>query len=106
MIVIPGGHNHPISTDINVVQRWQIDQEACYTLWCVLGTDCGRCVKVCPYSHPDNTLHRMVRWGIRNSVLFRKAALKLDDLFYGRIPPPRELEDWMSAPPTERPPDT
>ena len=80
---------------IDGVRRWQIDQEACYTLWCKLGTDCGRCVKVCPYSHPDNPLHRLVRLGIGNSVLFRKVAIKLDDVFYGRIPPPRDLPEWM-----------
>jgi len=89
---------HPIDG----VRRWQIDQEACYTLWSKLGTDCGRCVKVCPYSHPDNPLHMLVRSGIRNSVLFRKAAIKLDDVFYGRIPPPQELPGWMRIEPKEK----
>jgi ferredoxin len=81
--------------DVDGVVRWQIDSEACFTLWCKLGTDCGRCVKVCPYSHPDNVLHSLVRFGVKRSALFRKAAIKLDDVFYGRIPPPRELPDWM-----------
>ncbi len=42
--------------------RWQIDQAACYALWCEVGTDCARCVQCCPYSHPDSWLHRPVRW--------------------------------------------
>jgi ferredoxin len=82
-------------TDIDGVRRWQIDSEACFTLWCKLGTDCGRCMSVCPYSHPDNLLHRLVRRGIRHSALFRKAALQLDDAFYGRVPPPQPLPDWL-----------
>jgi len=81
--------------NIDGALRWQINQEACFTLWCQLGTDCGRCVSVCPYSHPDNLLHNMVRYGLKNSSLFRSAALKMDDYFYGRIPAPKPLPEWM-----------
>ncbi|UCC85056.1 MAG: 4Fe-4S dicluster domain-containing protein [Gemmatimonadota bacterium] len=80
---------------IDGVRRWQIDQEACFTLWCQIGTDCGRCVSVCPYSHPNNLLHNLVRLGVRNSSLFRRLAIKADDLFYGKRPPSAELPDWM-----------
>jgi ferredoxin len=55
------------------------------------GTDCGRCVIVCPWSHPDNWLHRMVRFGIRNSAVFRRLAIRMDDLFYGRKPGSRKM---------------
>ena len=34
--------------DIDGVKRWRIDSVACFTLWRTLGTDCGRCVRVCP----------------------------------------------------------
>ena len=81
---------------MNGVKRWQINQEACFTLWCDLGTDCGRCVSVCPFSHPDNLLHNVVRFGIRNSGLFRSAALKMDDYFYGRTPPVSPLPKWLN----------
>ncbi|MFC2082223.1 4Fe-4S dicluster domain-containing protein, partial [Bacteroidota bacterium] len=64
------------------IKRWQINQEACYTFWCKAGTDCGRCLAVCPYSHPDNFMHNFVRWGIRNSYLFRQIAVKLDNFLY------------------------
>ncbi len=75
--------------------RWQIDSEACYTYWCIAGTDCGRCIAVCPYSHPDNFLHHIVRWGIKRSSIFRYIALKLDDLFYKRKPDSLPLKYWM-----------
>jgi reductive dehalogenase len=82
---------------INGVRRWQINSEGCFTYWCSVGTDCALCVRVCPYSHPDSLLHNLVRRGVRNSVLFREFALKMDDLFYGRKPPPYPLPEWMNV---------
>jgi len=73
----------------NGVLRWQINPESCYHYWTIVGTDCGRCLAVCPYSHPDNLLHNLVRWGIKRSGLFRRSALILDDFFYGKKPPSR-----------------
>jgi ferredoxin len=81
--------------EIDGVRRWQIDQASCFTFWCTVGTDCARCVRACPYSHPDNWLHNMVRAGTRQSALFRRLALRLDDLFYGRTPPPAAVPDWL-----------
>ena len=76
---------------INGSLRWQINQESCFTFWTIVGTDCGRCIAVCPYSHPDNGLHNLVRFGMHNSGVFRKAALKMDDIFYGRKPAPKPV---------------
>jgi len=80
---------------IDGVVRWQINSEACFTLWCKFGTDCARCMASCPYSHPNNTLHNLVRYGVKRSRLFRKLALLMDDFFYGRKPAPLEIPDWM-----------
>ncbi len=81
--------------EIGGVIRWQINSEACFTFWCQIGTDCARCMKVCPYSHPDNPLHNVVRRGVSNSALFRRLAIVMDDLFYGKKPIPSDLPDWM-----------
>lgn len=81
---------------INGVKRWKINSESCFTYWCTAGTDCGRCMAVCPYSHPNNFLHNFIRWGINNSYVFRRFALKMDDLFYGRKPKSCKYPDWMS----------
>jgi len=83
-------------TEIGGIKRWQINQEACFSLWCTLGTDCGRCVSVCPFSHPDNKMHNIVRAGIKNSSLFREAALKLDDAIYSRKPAPAAVPEWLN----------
>ncbi len=81
--------------EVDGVKRWQINQELCFNYWSIIGTDCGRCVAVCPYSHPDNALHNFVRASIRQSALFRKAALKLDDFIYGRKPKQHKRPDWV-----------
>ena len=80
---------------IDGVLRWQISQETCFTYWCSVGTDCGKCMSSCPYSHPNNLMHNFIRWGISNSMIFRRFALKMDDLFYGRVPKVAEMPKWI-----------
>ena len=80
---------------IKGVRRWQISQEDCYTFWTVTGTDCGRCVAVCPFSHPDNLFHRLVRRGIRHSLLINLLALPMDELFYGKKPRAGRIPRWL-----------
>lgn len=81
--------------EVDGVRRWQIDQASCFTFWCTVGTDCARCVRACPYSHPDQVLHNVVRAGIKRSAPFRRFALTMDDLFYGSKPPPSEIPQWL-----------
>ncbi len=81
---------------VDGIKRWKINQEACFTVWTKFGTDCGRCMSVCPYSHPDNLIHNMVRKGLKNSNAFRSAALKMDDVVYGRKPEPKKLKGWLA----------
>jgi reductive dehalogenase len=77
--------------------RWKINSEACFTYWAVSGTDCGRCITVCPYAHGTNFLHRFIRFGIEHSLLFRRLAISLDDLFYGKKPKSKPLLSWMQV---------
>lgn len=81
---IPSGDREPIDKGL----RWSIDPDACFRYWNLVGTDCGRCMTVCPYSHPNNRAHNLVRWAIRRSGAARRTARWLDDLFYGRKPRP------------------
>lgn len=91
---IPTGGPVPVDG----VERWRIDQEACFAYWCAVGTDCGQCMKVCPYSHPDSLLHNLVRWGLKRSWFFRHFALRMDDLLYGRRPGPLPHQSWLPRP--------
>lgn len=87
-----------VSDEKGVVEEkrlpWKINHEKCFTYWCKAGTDCGRCVAVCPYSHPDNFMHNVVRWALKRNPVNRRLALKLDDYFYGQKPPIRRLKGW------------
>ncbi len=82
--------------EINNVERWQINSEACFKYWCTAGTDCGRCMATCPYSHPNNLLHKMVRWSIKSFPNFRYWAVKMDDYFYGKKTTVGKLPAWLS----------
>lgn len=75
--------------------RWKIDPERCYTYWTKVGTDCGRCMAVCPYAHADNIFHNIIRYGVAHSANFRLAASAMDDFFYGRKPSPHPAPDWL-----------
>ncbi len=81
--------------EIDGAFRWKINSDLCFRYWTAIGTDCGRCMNVCPYSHPDTFYHNLVRWGNQRSWLFRRAALRMDDFFYGKHPKPREFRmNW------------
>jgi ferredoxin len=79
------------------IYRWTISHEKCFNYWCISGTDCGRCMSVCPYSHKDNWLHNFIRWGIKNNFIFRRIAVWGDDLYYGKKPKPKKLPYWLDV---------
>jgi ferredoxin len=79
---IPSGDR----TSIDDGLRWAIDSEICYRYWNLVGTDCATCMRVCPYSHPDNPAHNLVRLAILKSAGARRVMLWLDDVFYGEKP--------------------
>lgn len=66
------------------VQKWQLDIERCYHYWRVIGTDCGLCMKVCPFSHPDTLIHNVLRQGVKRSSFARSVSVYGDNLFYGK----------------------
>jgi ferredoxin len=77
------------------ILRWRLNAETCFAYWNEAGTDCGICMAVCPFSHPDHPLHNLVRWGNARSGAFRRLALTLDDLFYGRHPERKPNPEWL-----------
>jgi len=88
---IPAGDQE----EIDGALRWRINADTCFHYWNRVGTDCGRCMAVCPYSHPNNAAHNLVRWAVRRSGAARRAVLWMDDVFYGRKPVPRPTPDWI-----------
>ncbi len=71
-------------TSVRGAEKWQLNIEKCIRYWRILGTDCGLCMKVCPYGHPPTLFHNIVRKGIRRSAFARRISIWADDLFYSR----------------------
>ncbi len=65
-------------------RHWSISQEKCFSYWKTIGTDCGLCIAVCPYTKPDTLIHKLVRFYISRNVINQRIALFMDDLLYGR----------------------
>lgn len=68
-------------------RHWSINQQTCYSYWKTIGTDCGFCIRVCPYTKPNTIMHKLVRFYISRNALNQHIALLLDDIFYGRKQP-------------------
>jgi len=82
------------------VEKWQIKPEACFKIWCDTGTDCGICLAVCPWNHPDSMFHRFCK---EIAIRKKKAGLWIsvgEELVYGRKFKPRPSPDWMELPDT------
>ena len=80
--------------EIDGALRWKLNPDTCFRYWNTAGTDCARCMAVCPYAHPDTFSHNLIRGGIARSGAFRRGALWLDDFVYGKKPPAREIPRW------------
>ncbi|MBN2387145.1 MAG: 4Fe-4S dicluster domain-containing protein [Anaerolineales bacterium] len=87
---IPDGQRE----EIDGALRWRIDSDACFHYWNIIGTDCARCLSVCPYAHPTGPFHDLIRYGIARSGFFRRLARWMDDLFYGKKPAPHSAPRW------------
>ena len=78
---IPGGSK----SIAKGVEKWRLDADRCYRYWRVIGTDCGLCMKVCPFSHPNTLIHNVIRKGIKRSAVARRAFLAGDSIFFGKM---------------------
>jgi ferredoxin len=70
--------------DVRGVKKWPLRAEQCLRYWRLIGTDCGLCMRVCPFSHPPTLVHNIIRTGIRRSSFARTLSVWGDDLLYGR----------------------
>ena len=64
--------------------RWPINAEKCFTFMAHDGSDCGVCIRVCPFNKPPGMLHEWARWGVKNTRWLDSLFIKMDDLLgYG-----------------------
>lgn len=71
------------------VRKWQLDAEKCFKYWTNIGSDCGVCIRICPYnkdfSRPIMRLARRLA-----GTPLRRLMLKLDiRMGYGKREAPR-----------------
>lgn len=65
--------------------KWPIDAEKCFTFWAQNSTSCMTCVRTCPFNKPPGRIHDLTRWTIRQTTIFNKLFVWLDDVFgYGK----------------------
>jgi len=74
--------------------RWIIHREACYEFWRKCGSDCAQCIFVCPYSKPNNRMHKIIRKANSGSFGAQKISVKGDAFFYGVNPKEKKSFDW------------
>jgi len=82
--------------------KWPVAAERCYHYWRTQGTDCGVCLRACPFSKPDSALHRGARALIRRTTAFNRILSRADDLLYGAHPKPARPPD-LDGPDPESP---
>jgi ferredoxin len=66
------------------IHKWKINDMACYSYMRRIGTDCGVCVAVCPWTRPRNFPHNLVLWGVEHFALARKLASTVDNVIIRR----------------------
>ena len=67
---------------INGELKWTTNTERCYAYWRTVGTDCGICMTVCPFSHKNSVFHNLVRKIVNHFSWTHSPALFCDNLFY------------------------
>ena len=88
---IPGGEK----VVFNGIEKWKLDEEACFGYWAKVGTDCNICMGVCPFSRPNRSLHRLTRWMVAKSPLARVLFPYLDNIVYGRKWHSGKVPPWI-----------
>ena len=71
-------------TNTRNFDHFSIRQETCYSYWKRVGTDCGFCIRVCPYTKPNTLMHKIVRLYISRNPINQRIALAMENLLYGK----------------------
>lgn len=75
--------------------RWPLNAEKCFNFMTEAGTDCGVCLRVCPFNKPPSLLHKTVNKGVEHLRWLDPLFVKADDaLGYGK--PRRTGAFWSS----------
>jgi len=76
------------------VRKWKIDEEKCFDYWQTIGQVCTACQFVCPWNHPNNLFHNIIREIAERYPSLRNVIIKADRFFYKYKPSP--VPRWMT----------
>lgn len=78
------------------VLQWQVDHKKCYAYWAEVGTNCGICIRVCPFNKGPGKIHDVTRWFIKHLRIIDPFFVKLDDIMgYGKYHPADKFWDTI-----------
>jgi reductive dehalogenase len=92
----PNDVNAPTISESIGPLRWMKNGDRCREYWTIVGTNCGICIRVCPWNKPSGPIHAVSKLlAIKGGSQARRILIKLDDLLgYGRQMNPNEW--WVS----------
>ena len=59
--------------------RWPLNAENCFAFMARTGTDCGVCIRACPFNKPPGKLHEWVRRGVKNTPWLDSLFIRADE---------------------------
>ncbi len=84
----------PTQSQMKGIRKWQVDPERCFKFWTNQGTECGICMRVCPYNKDVSRWWKRLYyrfWQRLAASPLKRAALKLDvALGFGKRMKPSE----------------
>ena len=85
----------PTRSNNGGIVKWYINAEKCFEFWARNGSECGNCIRVCPWNKDfSHRLHRMTFHVIKNIPSLNRAIVFMDDLFgYGKKMSPEKWWD-------------
>lgn len=93
-------YNEPIRVSNNPgPKKWYVDVWKCHCFWTENGTDCGTCMRTCPYNKPQTWLHDAVKGMTATASFLDPVFIKLDDMMgYGKYyDPDAAARFWQTA---------
>ncbi len=81
-------------TKVRGTLKWMLDPLKCYRFWHEAKTDCGICIASCPWTEPDNILHRASAEAASRWKLAQRFLLWIYPIVYGKFRP-KSPPDWL-----------
>jgi reductive dehalogenase len=92
----PGAISKESKRVVRGVKRWHFDGNKCRRFWDSIGGSCGICQAVCPWSHPNNLFHNLMRELAETFPSICRLLIYGEKAVYGKFKP-RPVPAWMKT---------